>query len=200
MNAEPIRSALGAFRWYSNAVELPYDAEVEYLQSTGTQWIDTGVLSRSDVDFTIYIQPLKGGDTKLFGVYGDASYIGTFGTSWRLASGTFGWITYGTLDFNAITEISLIGLEWYVDGEYVYTVRGRGNTNVTLKMFGWWYSGSLTKTPQRLFGLVIYQNGLKVRDFIPVRVGEEGCMYDRVTGEIFGNDGTGEFIVGPDKE
>ena len=22
---------------------LPYDAEVEYLESTGTQWIDTGV-------------------------------------------------------------------------------------------------------------------------------------------------------------
>lgn len=23
---------------------IPYDAEIEYLQSTGTQWIDTGVV------------------------------------------------------------------------------------------------------------------------------------------------------------
>ena len=28
--------------------QLPYDAEVEYLESTGTQWIDTGIIATED--------------------------------------------------------------------------------------------------------------------------------------------------------
>ena len=36
-------------------------------------------------------------------------------------------------------------------------------------------------------------------DIIPVRVGDVGYLYDRVSGQLFGNSGTGEFIVGPDK-
>ena len=43
------------------------------------------------------------------------------------------------------------------------------------------------------------KNGLTVRDFIPVRVGDVGYMYDRVSGDLFGNAGTGAFIIGPDK-
>lgn len=35
--------------------------------------------------------------------------------------------------------------------------------------------------------------------YIPVRKGTTGYMYDRVTGKIFGNVGTGSFIIGPDK-
>lgn len=38
-----------------------------------------------------------------------------------------------------------------------------------------------------------------VRDFIPVRVGQVGYLYDRVSGQLFGKYGTGDFIVGPDK-
>ena len=34
---------------------------------------------------------------------------------------------------------------------------------------------------------------------IPVRVGQVGYMYDRVSGQLFGNQGTGNFILGEDK-
>jgi hypothetical protein len=37
-----------------------------------------------------------------------------------------------------------------------------------------------------------------LRDFIPVRKGNIGYMYDRVSGQLFGNQGTGEFVLGPD--
>ena len=51
---------------------------------------------------------------------------------------------------------------------------------------------------------MFYDNGISIRDFIPVRftnsLGQtEGAMYDRVSGQLFGNSGTGEFIIGPDK-
>ena len=38
-----------------------------------------------------------------------------------------------------------------------------------------------------------------VRDLVPVRVGQVGYLFDRVSGELFGNAGTGAFVVGPDK-
>ena len=41
--------------------------------------------------------------------------------------------------------------------------------------------------------------GVSIFDFIPVRVGSIGYMYDRVSGQLFGNSGTGAFIIGPDK-
>jgi len=43
------------------------------------------------------------------------------------------------------------------------------------------------------------RNGKLVVDMIPVRIGTVGYMYDRVSGKLFGNSGTGEFILGPDK-
>ena len=37
-----------------------------------------------------------------------------------------------------------------------------------------------------------------VRDMIPVRKGNIGYMYDKVSGQLFGNSGTGSFTLGPD--
>ena len=34
---------------------LPYDAEVEYLESTGTQWIDTGIVAADDVGVKMHV-------------------------------------------------------------------------------------------------------------------------------------------------
>ena len=40
-------------------------------------------------------------------------------------------------------------------------------------------------------------NGL-LRDFIPVRVGSTGYLYDNVTQTLFGSENDGQFILGPD--
>ena len=45
----------------------------------------------------------------------------------------------------------------------------------------------------------IYVNDVLLRDFVPVRVGTTGYMYDKVSGQLFGNAGTGDFILGNDK-
>lgn len=49
-----------------------------------------------------------------------------------------------------------------------------------------------------IYFVKLYHDGILVRDFIPVRVGNVGYMYDEVSGQLFGNAGTGEFILGPD--
>ena len=50
----------------------------------------------------------------------------------------------------------------------------------------------------KIYGQKIYLNNVLVRDFIPVRVGQVGYLYDKVSGQLFGNLGTDSFILGPD--
>ena len=50
----------------------------------------------------------------------------------------------------------------------------------------------------RVYACKIWQNDVLVRDFIPVRKGQVGYMFDKVSGELFGNLGTGDFILGND--
>ena len=52
----------------------------------------------------------------------------------------------------------------------------------------------------RIHHLTVSINNVLVRDFIPVRKGGKGYMYDRVSKKLFGNKGTGDFVVGPDKQ
>lgn len=53
--------------------------------------------------------------------------------------------------------------------------------------------------PDQLSQIRIYHAKFgNVRDFIPVRVGQTGYLYDRVSGQLFGNLGSGDFILGPD--
>jgi hypothetical protein len=44
----------------------------------------------------------------------------------------------------------------------------------------------------------IWNGGNLVFDAIPVRVGQVGYMYDRVSGQLFGNSGSGDFVLGND--
>jgi hypothetical protein len=51
----------------------------------------------------------------------------------------------------------------------------------------------------KLYYCKVWQSGTLLHDLIPVRVGQVGYMYDRVSGELFGNAGTGAFTLGNDK-
>lgn len=81
-----------------------------------------------------------------------------------------------------------------VDGQVVMTAADKPDLkdNTTVRIF--------SKSRQRLYNVELLRNGVKLRDLIPVRVGEVGYMYDQVSGELFGNAGSGSFILGPDIE
>lgn len=90
------------------------------------------------------------------------------------------------------------------DGFYIDDVkvkeRGTGVVaSAPFYLFACYQSGNLKfYLPQRKYTAKIYCNGLLVRDYIPVRVGTTGYLYDRVSGQLFGNQGTGDFVLGPD--
>lgn len=50
----------------------------------------------------------------------------------------------------------------------------------------------------RIYSFTIRNSTTTLRDFVPVRIGNVGYMYDKVSGQLFGNAGTSDFILGPD--
>ena len=83
-----------------------------------------------------------------------------------------------------------------VDDTYIGNIYGRGIDGTgPLSFFA--YADGRYNASCRIYSAYV-SNGTNVADFIPVRVGSVGYMYDRVSGKLFGNAGTGDFVLGPD--
>ena len=58
-------------------------------------------------------------------------------------------------------------------------------------------SNSTYASYSRIYATKVYKDDVLVRDFIPVLDKDNiACMYDKVSGEYFYNQGSGEFIAG----
>lgn len=207
MNVVQMRRGMG-----TSGSPLPYDAEVEYLESTGTQWINTGI-SRMEYEVSAHLilTDIKTNDNNiLFGAYGGGvlrffTFVGTDGI-WKYGYG--GHVV--TSDSHAS-----VGTEYFIQATYRngYQRLRLDSISVTYSIYA---GANLPQYPIGIF-CAIYNNSvislskLRVKDFvitswaepvldlIPVRVGQVGYMYDKISGQLFGNSGTGAFILGPDK-
>lgn len=203
--------------WLANrrrgvAQSLPYDARVEFLRSTPAASINTGVY---DIDtFEIKFR------MSAFGVYAPifGNYISETNNGWRLimaseASRTYLIGSFGTKTGsggNTSVPLAALGVDHTLfvspstiiaDGVEV-SERGNatGTANTTSIMLFTQFAGQQSP-PQiylRIYYFKAWKNNMLVRDFIPVRVGQVGYMYDRVSGQLFGNVGTGTLILGDD--
>lgn len=191
---------------------LPYNAEVEYLESTGTQWIDTGATGNLNTRLEIVFE-VTGFDTHyaICGFYlsGSSAQITVpcnFDNAGLYARFGDKYISSGM----AVSE----GRHTYTSDRAGLTIDGvsRGTFGATadfttpesLAVFR--FKGlDRNFSKGRMLSCRFYDGGTLIRDMIPVRftneLGQsEGAMYDRVSGQLFRNQGTGAFIVGPDKQ
>lgn len=188
---------------------LPYDAEVEYLESTGTQWIDTGIVPTAQTNISI-----KFLTTYLSGSNG----LGIFGCRVNASNKSFLLLQYRTDNRNlfrwdysdSLNNLVIVTSGWHIatnDGASI-TLDGTRYARITqfdpttnkIFLFCVNQNGSpfILHTALDIASFSVTENGVVILDFIPVRVGQVGYMYDRVSGQLFGNAGTGAFIVGPD--
>ena len=179
---------------------LPYDAEVKYLESTGTQLIDTGYTKSQCPYFSLDVQPLiTNVDSGMFGAYTDGYSVQQYLGRWRWFDS--GWtLTDIPVDITRTTNITKNANGWFVDGEITKTSSGLYG-DLSLVLFGLNVNSVKRATkPLRVNQLSLFdKNSSLVADFIPIRKGNIGYMFDRVSGELFGNAGAGDFIIGPDK-
>ena len=172
----------------------PYQRELAYLESTGQQWIDTGVVSnnlstRYDVDIAFTGQILQNGRCGLY-----TSAFGAYNSQWCCGNVYSGG---APVQRDVRYSLSCRNCQLYVDDVYVlqrvYSYTG------AQYMFA---SCNVNGQPQytdymRIYAAKIYVDGTLVRDFIPVLDNDSvPCMYDQVTGTCYYNSGTGTFLYG----
>ena len=192
---------------------LPYDREVEYLESTGTQLIDTMIYHNTSntVKFKIRLPGLTNAWASSYSAYKDEDsattriirnginrssilvYHGNKAGGGGALINRDSVIGDNTIQvYEGYTQPNLCAIK-YINSEVYYNISLNSPLvsilPATMKLFSSQFPGS------RIYYFSIDNQC----DFIPVRKGKVGYMYDKVSKRLFGNQGTGSFIIGPDK-
>ncbi len=217
VSAEPIRSMIGADRIsiisQDGGTPLPEGVvAVEYIEGTGTQYIDTGIIPNPDIGFVIVASytgyaPNYG---RLFGTQKDG-YSGTMTIRQSQANGgdiyiekmggVVGFSRYYPFDTNLhVFRFNFPDNSVSID-DYKYTYQTL-SSSYTYSCWVFGNNGATGCAAARVYEVYCFSriDESIVAHFIPVRVGDIGCMYEMVSGILFDNIGTGNFLVGPDKE
>ena len=197
--------------------------ELQYLESTGIQYIDTGYVYNSNMTAHIII---------------DTSFAGVGNSYWKchgLSGSAFGGPNIGVSHTNKLSAAI------YRGGDFITDVSAEANkrylfdlnmlqktftvidvaTNTVLVnesnipaaeyigrpgfgLFGYYGRGPGGSYPTQLnsskiYSAKLYDNNELVRNMIPARRDSDGVlgMYDSITGTFFTNAGTGTFTAGP---
>ena len=193
--------------------------ELEYIESTGTQWIDTDVQFNSlttSFDIVFETNYIPSNYTFLFGA-GSSSSGNRF---WLIVDSSNTQIGYGTQYYNAIsvqnkkirykadideTNVYFSFIDASTEQDILYVTKNKQNfvTNNNIFLFR---TNPVQVAPDstyrgKIYSCKIYDNNILVRDFIPA-LDKNGtpCMYDKVERKFYYNAGTGQFIAGPEKQ
>lgn len=185
---------------------LPYDSQIEYLESTGTQYIDTGISGGTNVEYSVDFQFLSGSSRQYQHMFGSVQppeapklyYGNSSDNGLRIQyNGNNYYNIVSPPDYNRHLFVYKNGSIYCDNNLKINNIGNLGFGNLNFYLFDY-PGGSNLGCKGRIYSTKISKDGLLVRDFIPVRVGQVGYMYDKVSGELFGNAGTGDFILGND--
>lgn len=182
----------------------PYDAEIEYLESTGTQYIDTGIIPDADTGIRICAsRPVNTNDVYIAGLRNNNNQ-----TRWCIGwSNNSKWYWGYGVSYASYVDADKVDfrLNYLNDGKIIvedFSTTLRKLTFVpayNIRLFGSaGVKGNYTSAQVKIYSATITQGSRIILDLIPVRVGDVGYMYDRVSGQLFGNAGTGAFVLGSD--
>ncbi len=198
----------------ASTTNQPGFTQLEYIQSTGTQWIDTGIKWRYGYSLEIAFTPVATGvNTALFGASNGSAYNSGevslffqrdgYDVIWPTTSSAvseFKHFSTFTTNTRYVAQYNNSGIiigqdtlgfsvySGYVGERNIFlfaTNRGEANS----------YPSKLKIHSTRIWN----NNGELVRNFVPVKRNSDGAigMYDTVTKTFFANAGTGTFTAGP---
>ena len=165
--------------------------EVQYIQSTGTQYIDSGLaLSKSD-SYIYSILAQFSNDA-----YGGANGYMQFMSG--IASGAKATIK---VVYDGQTHVERVYVDDTQKSQTDWTSTYNGvNVKIGILKMGDQNNGWFSGAPQigKIFALTILSGENLIRDFVPCidPTGAVG-LYDLVDGKFYGNAGTGVFLAGP---
>lgn len=203
LTARPVRSLIGGRIVEDDSVHLPYDAEIEYLESTGTQWIDTGLKwdCSGDIQCRFSFATLRSVARAVFGYSVDSTFS-VYSNGSQLIAANGSWVGYvnwknavyvGSMFDFSLAERKVINVGTQEYKTFIGSNDAVSSTTVSLFHFGGRYYGDGI----RIHSYSCISQGDRI-DLIPVRVGAVGYMYDKISGVLFEGRGTGNFVLGPD--
>lgn len=187
---------------------LPYDAEIEFIQNSESQCIITNYVP-------------TGPNIKIQGKFTPINYTAAY-TPWFQAYTSENADSYRIIRHNTDNNSVYYTCGSKAGGSGSHTVslnttyvfemtRNSLTLNGTVKTFtptaGTANTGKLaifcstskgSFTRGKLYYFKIWDSELLIFDFIPVRIGQTGYLYDKVSNSLFSNAGTGNFTLGPD--
>lgn len=180
-----------------------YDAEVEYIETkNSSQFIDTGIYASKNLSFYVDWENQNAGESPYGNAFGDSTSGG-----YRVSKSYNGMVViksqFFNLGFNTAGRhvVSYDGEgHIYADGSLVKTFTPSDFTpNYTIILFGGRANSNGT-VQQGMEGNRMYRCTFgEVADFIPVRKGTKGYMYDAIRQQLFAATNGTTFNVGPDK-
>ena len=203
---------------------LPYDAEVEWLQAVRGNYINTGIVLGNNRTFRISATAMTKG---LIVSEMPIASCWTSGTNWFNlffggSAGALSLSMYAGQDIGHLrprTQIlanTMYHISCGMDAEGLYGLKGKrfmetdsSGFTTTVNLATYPYNGQevlILARGDRDNEYSAYVQSVKLEigsdvvfDGIAVRKDDVGYFYDRVSSELFGNAGTGEFLIGPDK-
>ena len=180
--------------------------ELEYIESTGTQYIDTKYVcsnnTKIEIDFAI-----DSFDTRANALFG------IIDTSIGANSYFYSWINNKKLQLRFGSTGKTMPTELEIGQRYVAILEKQKASVNDVELGGW--SNTLTQSTKsiflmavrnniiasyqfkgRIYGFKIYENDILAMDLIPVFDNKIGvaCMYDKISNEFLYNKGTGKFL------
>jgi len=198
---------------YSVSRKLPDGyTQLEYIESSGTQYIDTGIIGKAGVTMELDFSSM-GTDLSNYLPCGcaDSSYtkrfypVATQNTAGNWSYGFGNWYN-SNASANAKTRYKTVTV--LKNGQQSLTVNGEtvlsgslssaSTPNINIYLFGINYAGTINTTGStRLYGCNMYENDVLVRDYVPCKnPSNEIGLYDITNGIFYPNAGTGSFVGG----
>lgn len=177
--------------------------ELEYIESTGTQYIDTGIKASKNLKVEADIDvSAASGWVMILGDYTSGSYF----SWWRQNTTMHAY--YGS---NNKTLAELTGKRkyisnntnniWSIDTSKITVTPNSSDFSKdgnNLYLFSVNNGGNYNKASMKLYSCKIYDNGTLVRDFIPIKTTTNIYgLWDKVNKVFYPNAGTGTFTGGP---
>ena len=211
---QAIGKNLKDYKIYGNSIQgkLPdIYQQVEYIESTGTQYIDTGITPDTTLEFDTTFNTSNNFSQEtirygcIFGsrissakadvqltTYSEFGYKGTI--RWGNNYGDNAWLS-NNVKINAKLKNNM----YYVDNTEIRSTTIEASNDYNIYIFALNQSGTAIQHGKlKLYTFKLWKNDVLVRDFIPCYRKSDNVigLYDLVTNTFFTNAGTGEFLKG----
>jgi hypothetical protein len=183
--------------------------QLDYIASTGIQYIDTGIIPNQNTGFEIEflsnneISSTAGEFGAILGAREKSSVNELQLTSYTTKdSGHNGTLRFGSTTHNAnitVGEKNKVTLKnkKYTSNGTEQRLEGEFLSPSTLALFALNQNGTATQYGNvRIYSCKIYDGNKLVRNFIPCDYNGEAGLYDLVYGQFYINQGEGQFVKG----